>query len=120
MIQRKNNFELAKRIKRLRENRHLTQEELGGILNVTRATIWQYENGVRVPPVNKIIELSEVLLVDVNYLLGIEQLCISSDDEDYGFNITKKEIELIKTIRKNKNLYTRLINSPYIMDKIKI
>ena len=41
---------LAKRIKELRKEKDLTQEDLGKLINVTKVSICCYENGTRVQP----------------------------------------------------------------------
>ena len=61
---------LGKRIKSLRKEKGLTQEELGKIINVTKVSICCYERESRVPTLETLIALAEVFGVDVDYLLG--------------------------------------------------
>lgn len=54
----------------LREDRGLTQKELGQILHVTGGTISNYEQGVHYPDLEKLIELADFFNVTTDYLLG--------------------------------------------------
>ena len=48
---------ISKKIKMIREEHKLTQEDLAKILNVSRNAISNYETGTRTPDLNVIIEL---------------------------------------------------------------
>lgn len=48
----------------------LTQKELGDILCVSSGTISNYENGVHLPDVDKVIALANYFHVTTDYLLG--------------------------------------------------
>ena len=50
--------------------RGLTQKELGDILCVSSGTISNYENGVHLPDVDKVIALANYFHVTTDYLLG--------------------------------------------------
>ena len=56
--------------RRLRVARHLSQEQLGEKMYVTRSTIARWENGSRLPDAETISQLSRCLGVDVNTLLS--------------------------------------------------
>lgn len=57
-------------IAELRQDRGLTQKELGDILCVSSGTISNYENGVHLPDVDKVIALANYFHVTTDYLLG--------------------------------------------------
>lgn len=61
---------LGELIAELRQDRGLTQKELGDILCVSSGTISNYENGVHLPDVDKVIALANYFHVTTNYLLG--------------------------------------------------
>lgn len=61
---------LGELIAELRQNRGLTQKELGDILCVSSGTISNYENGVHLPDVDKVIALANYFHVTTDYLLG--------------------------------------------------
>ena len=63
----------GERLKKLRANRHLTQDELGEIFDppLAQSTIGTYERGVRQPSLENLITISEYFNVSIDYLLGI-------------------------------------------------
>lgn len=103
---------LGKRIKSLRKEKGLTQEELGKIINVTKVSICCYERESRVPTLETLIALAEVFGVDVDYLLGNDVYAVAEDSDKYGTYVAKEEIELVKEIRKHNNLYDKMISDP--------
>lgn len=58
-----------KRLRSLRLERGLTQEELGRAVGVGKTTISQYENGVRTPDAEMLDRLASFFDVSVDYLL---------------------------------------------------
>ena len=62
---------IGKRIRELRAERGLSQQELGASIGVTKVSICGYENGTRIPNLEKLIKLAEVLETTTDYLLGI-------------------------------------------------
>lgn len=61
---------LGELIAELRQDRGLTQKELGDILCVSSGTISNYEIGVHLPDVDKVIALANYFHVTTDYLLG--------------------------------------------------
>lgn len=58
------------RLRRLREEKGLRQEDLGLSLNVGKSTVSQWENDLRVPDTNTLLRLSQFFTVSIDYLLG--------------------------------------------------
>ncbi|MBO5526012.1 MAG: helix-turn-helix domain-containing protein [Clostridia bacterium] len=56
-----------------RTNKHLTQEQLAGLLGVTRQSVSRWESDVVYPDLAKIVRLSELLGVSTDYLLKNEE-----------------------------------------------
>lgn len=54
----------------LRQDRKMTQRDLAEILFVTDGTISNYENGVHLPDIDKLVELADYFNVTTDYLLG--------------------------------------------------
>lgn len=100
---------LAKRIKELRLENDLTQEELGKLINVTKVSICCYENGARVPTLETLLALADVFNVGLDYLLGREETIKVLEENT---KMSKEEVEFIKEIRNNKKTYEFLITNP--------
>lgn len=79
------------RLKSLRKEKGMTQEELAQKLNVARTTISSYEsNGIQAP-YDKLIAMSEIFGVTVKYLTGESNSRIENvhDIQDIGQVIDK-------------------------------
>ena len=62
-----NNF--AFNLKRIRQEKGLTQEQLGKLIGKDYSTIGKWENGTRSPIMEDIIKLSDILNVDIKNLI---------------------------------------------------
>ena len=61
---------MYKRIRDLRVDRDLTQQQLAEQLNISQATYSRYENGNLDVPSSVLIKLSEFYNVSIDYILG--------------------------------------------------
>ena len=102
----------SKRLKELREEAGLTQQELGNSLNLTKSAICGYEKGNRTAPLEMLIAIANYFKVDLDYLVGTENYVVSEDKEEYGMRMSSLEIELIKELRKHTDLYNKLMDDP--------
>ena len=59
------------RIKSLREDRDLTQEEVARYLHIKQNTYCQYENGKRQLPIASLIALAKFYSTSTDYILGL-------------------------------------------------
>ena len=66
-----NNEYIGKRIRILRNELQLSQEELGKIIAVDKTTISGYETGRIAPPLDVVVRLAKYFHVSADYLLGI-------------------------------------------------
>lgn len=76
----KSKVEFGNRIKKLRIENNLTQEELGKKLNVGKSTVANYESGYSEPEGEKISKLASIFNVSIDYLLG-------NNNEDSASNL---------------------------------
>ena len=102
----------GKRLKELRKNAHLTQQQLGDMVDVTKVSICCYENGTRTPTLDTLVDLANSLNVSLIYLLGADG---TVSDKETKMNVAKDEIELIKELRKHIKLYEKLLDDPKTM-----
>lgn len=58
------------RIKMLREELNITQQELADKINGAKSTIAMYEKGDRKPSMEVLVKLSEIFNCSIDYLLG--------------------------------------------------
>ena len=58
------------RVKELRKQKHITQEELGKVLDIQKAAISKYENGRAEPSTEVLKKMSAYFVVSIDYLLG--------------------------------------------------
>ncbi len=65
--------EFGQRLRSLRKEKHLTQQQLATLIGTRNSIISFYEVGDRIPSPDVIIKLSQVLHVSSDYLLGIEK-----------------------------------------------
>ncbi len=103
---------LGNRLKQLRRKKNLTQQQLGDMINVTKVSICCYEKGDRVPSLDTLIDLANVLEVDLNTLVGYDKYIVSDNDTTYGLNVSKEEMQLLLELRQYKRLYDDLTARP--------
>lgn len=60
-------------IKKLRKEKHMTQEELANRVGVSKAMISAYETEIRYPSYDVLIKLASVFGVTTDYLLGLDR-----------------------------------------------
>lgn len=103
----------GERIKSLRIEKGLSQQELADMIGASKSLICCYENGKRNPSLENIIAFIQIFGVDADYLLGSDSLVkISSSDNVTYAPITKEEIEFIKEIKKDRLVYDILFTEP--------
>ena len=66
-------IEIGTKIKELRKQKNLTQEQLAKRLWVTKSIISAYENGARFPSLEVLVQLAYTLNVSTDYLLGVNK-----------------------------------------------
>ena len=66
------NNTLAERIKYLREEKELTQEQLGKAVGYDQSRVAKWEKGSLEPDVDTLIALANLFNVTVGYLVGTE------------------------------------------------
>lgn len=69
-----NNEQIGLRIKASREQKGLTQKELGQAIGRTESAIRKYEKGLIEVPISILVKISLVLLTDLAFLIGIKEV----------------------------------------------
>lgn len=89
---------LGDKIRELRKQKHLTQGELGKIINITGATVGMYEMNTRKPSYDVLVKLSKYFGVTTDYLLNDD----IEEDNKISYNISTDD--LIDTLLKSYNI----------------
>lgn len=63
----------GQRFQRMRKNANLTQEDVATKLNITEQAVSKWENDVSAPDISVLVELSDILGVSLDELLGKER-----------------------------------------------
>jgi transcriptional regulator with XRE-family HTH domain len=100
-------YMLGKKIRELREENNITQQDLAKYLKVAKSTLSQYETGSRIPndDIKKAIALK--FNVSIDYLLGLTNIPNTVDDyiqksNTNSYHINDDEQTLIKKYRQLK------------------
>lgn len=95
-----------KRLKELRQEKNLRQEDLGKLFNATKSAVSMWENGKREPDRETFLALADFFGVTVDYLMGREdtqQQYVSIDSEDNDAKFPKFQSAL-QSLRKESGL----------------
>lgn len=95
-------MKLAEKLQLMRKREGLSQEDLAEKLGISRQAVSKWESGQSVPDLNKLIILSELYNVTIDYLVketyefeGSQEKEISNTGKQYGENLENKETQLI-------------------------
>jgi len=86
------------RLRRLRQSRNMTQQQLADRLRLTKSVISAYETDLRMPSYDILIKLSTIFGVTTDYLLGVSRgrMLDVSDMEDSDFELVMQLIARLK------------------------
>lgn len=82
----------GERLKKARNDNHLTQVQLAKRLSIDRVTLTNYESDVRFPPIETLIKISKELHVTMEYLLNLP----SGQETVDVSGLAPNEIEMIR------------------------
>lgn len=69
----------GKKLRELRENRGLTQEELSNMLDIEWQHVSRLENGKNLPSCNILMSIAEIFDIDIRQLMNYEHLGKDND-----------------------------------------
>lgn len=77
---------ISKRLRQIRVEHKLTQQNIADVLGIDRTTYTFYETGVSKPSLVTLAKLADIYNVTVGYLLGVEENNpkLKRIPEDYG------------------------------------
>ena len=83
------------RLKELRKEKGLTQDDLAELLEVTKVTIFNWENGVSSIKPDRLKKLCEIFGVDMPYLLGYNNV---KNETNIKAAVLDEALEKLRTI----------------------
>ena len=91
----------GEKVKKLRHEKDLTQQQLAELLGVAVSAISSYESGNRYPSYEVLISLARIFHVSTDYLLGLEKLK-TIDVSGLDDNEIKVILQMIDVLREKK------------------
>ena len=86
-------------LRKIREEKNLTQENLSTKLGITQKSISLYENGEAAPSIETFIKLCDILNVSADYLLDRTDIRYTAK-EVTNLSLSSEELEHIEYFRK--------------------
>jgi len=80
------------RLKTLRNEAQITQQELAKLLNISKQTVSNYESGSREPSIDILISISTYFNVSVDYLIGV------SETKNHGLTSVNSKLEQLNAV----------------------
>lgn len=100
---------IGKRVRELRVKKGLSQQDLGNAIGVTKVSVCGYESGTRIPNLDKLIKLADILGTSTDYLLGREITVTNEENKTYIGSVSYEDVCLISELRHFPNLYNKLL-----------
>ncbi len=91
----------TKRIKELRENKNITQQELANILGISRSTYSMWESSNDSFPIKRLIDFGNYFNVSIDYLFNFTDIMQYPNSASIDI---KKSGERLKSLRKEHKL----------------
>ncbi|GGH86904.1 transcriptional regulator with XRE-family HTH domain [Pullulanibacillus pueri] len=102
------------RLRLLRENAGLNQEEIAKLLNITTSAYGYYERGRNEPSLETLKQMASIFKVSADYLLGTindyHHTTVFQTPDD--LTLTEKELQLIKELKKDESFVNELAANP--------
>lgn len=92
-------MDIGSRIAFLRDQRHLTQEELASALGISRAALSHYEKNRREPDTETLTKVADLFQVSLDYLVGRTNeatVTLDSDVRQFADELELADTELLE------------------------
>lgn len=87
---------LSKQLKKLRNQKGLTQQQLANYLHVSKSSVGLWETNKREPDIDILITLADFYGVSVDYLLGHETINIKQNSIDEAIQLLELATQKLK------------------------
>jgi transcriptional regulator with XRE-family HTH domain len=102
------------RLKKLRTDRNMSQEELANVFNILKSSVSMYENNVRTPSLELAKDMAKYFNVSIDYMVGYTP---ANDDEFQMAETVRRFFVKKGVIGEEDDLSTQKMNE--ILDFIK-
>lgn len=96
----------AEKIRLIRSKNRLSQEELADKLGVSRQTVSKWESGISYPEIDKLIAVSDMFDVSIDYLLKDNYI----DDNIPAANLERTVLQFLGSAQDMENVSEQLID----------
>jgi len=103
---------LGYRLRELRKEKNMSQDDLGKLLGVTKVSVSGYENGTRIPSMNILMLILDVFEISADYLLGRELNVVCESDSNLSVTLSSDDIDIIRELRTRPALYNAVADDP--------
>ena len=103
---------LGYRLKELRKENKMSQNDLGKLLGVSKVSVSGYEKGTRNPSLEILNGMLDIFGVSADYLLGRELNVVCEDDSNVTLCLSTSDIEIIKEITSDSVLFNSIASNP--------
>jgi len=103
---------LGYRLRELRKENKMSQEELGKLLGVSKVSISGYEKGSRIPSLDILSGILDIFGVSADYLMGRELNVVCEDNNNVTMYLSTSDIEIIREIRSDSVLFNNIASNP--------
>lgn len=105
---------ISDRLRLIRKEHKLTQQNIADVLGIDRTTYTVYELGTTTPSPATLVKLSQIYNVTVGYLIGVEEnrpeLRKNLDDAKAFATLNSDPISLLKKEERELLLYFRVLS----------
>lgn len=91
-------MKFGERLKNFREQKNLTQEELASLSDISARSIQRYENGTNRPRIEAAEKMAKALDIQVDELLGTNDMLVAEAKSKYGYRGAKQAQELVEEV----------------------
>ena len=94
----------GEKLKLLRYEKGLTQDDIGYIFNVTKSCISCYEKGTREPSIKMLIQMSNYFRVSIDYLINNDKI-----KKGNKIKLTENDFIIINLLKDNPVIYENIL-----------
>lgn len=99
-----------RRLRETRENRGISQKQVGEAIGTSRSAVCYYESGRSLPDMEQIEKIAEYLQVDIFWLLGKEYTGLIHREGSRIINLSEEDWRILRAIHSNPDLFNYLLD----------